>query len=219
VQQTLVCNRCGTQNPWGQQFCGACGAKLFSGVQQQSYGTQQVYSCPSCGQLVAHGLKFCGSCGTPLNWPGQQQMQAPPPYQQQPQGLSQQTQYNVKPTKTKAGLVLSIHTILPSEEVILRAVQYFTGEKWRTQTQSARIATFRGRPPIPIGSIIVMIIFVETIIIPIIMYIIIIRKAMRFQNIVVTANPIAQGSEVVITYPSHAKKMASKFLDLLPTSR
>jgi hypothetical protein len=219
MQQTLVCASCGRQNPLGQQFCGGCGARLFSVGQQQPYQQQQMYSCPRCGQTAAHGLKFCGSCGTPLSTPGQQQMQAPPPlYQQQPPRVSQQTQYNVEPTKTKAGLVLSSRTILPCEEVILRAVQFFTGEKWRTQTQSARIATFQGRPPIPIGSIIVMILFIWTILVPIIMYIMIIRKVIRFQNIVVTANPIAQGTEVVVTYPSHARKMASKFLDLLQTS-
>jgi hypothetical protein len=217
MQQALVCTSCGRQNPQGQQFCGACGARLFSGGQQQPYGSQQMYSCPRCGQAVAHGLKFCGSCGTPLSWPGQQQMQVSPSYQQQPPGLSQQTQYSVKPTKTKAGLVLSLHTILPCEEVILRAVPFFTGEKWRPQTQSARIATFVGRPPIPWGLIFLMIIGFLFFILPgIIIYVVVIRRVIRFQNIVVTANPIAQGTEVVVTYPSHAKKMASRFLGLLP---
>ncbi len=238
MQQTLVCSSCGRQNPLGQQFCGACGARLFSGG-QQPYQQQQTYSCPRCGKVIAPGLKFCGSCGTPLNWPGQQSMQAtqfyqqqphaqppfqyqPPvqsPYQQQSAAMSQQIQHKAKQTKTKAGLLLSSYTVLPCEEVILRAIQFFTGEKWRTQTQSARVATFQGRPPFPIGSLIIMIIFIETIIVPIIMYVMIIRKVIRFQNIVVTANPIAQGTEVVVTYPSHAKKMAVKFLGLLPTSQ
>jgi len=220
MQQTLVCSSCGRQNPGGQQFCGACGARLFSAAQQQPYRPQQMYSCPRCGQTAAPGLKFCGSCGTPLNWPGQQQIQAPPLYQQQPPGLSQQTQDRGKAAKTKAGLVLSSHTILPCEEVIMRAVQFFTGEKWRPQTQSARIATFVGRPPIPWGLIFLMIIgFICAIIPGIIIYVVVIRRVIRFQNIVVTANPITSGTEVVVTYPSHAKKMASRFLDLLPTAR
>jgi hypothetical protein len=87
----LVCPSCGRQNPQGQQFCGGCGARLFSGGQQQPYGAQQAYSCPRCGQLVAHGVKFCGGCGMPLNWPTQQQIQSVPVYPQQPQGVSQQT--------------------------------------------------------------------------------------------------------------------------------
>lgn len=43
---------------------------------------QQMYQCPRCGAQVPFGTRFCTNCGTPLNWPGQQQMQPPPVYQQ-----------------------------------------------------------------------------------------------------------------------------------------
>jgi len=49
-----------------------------------------------------------------------------------------------------AELVATIKTSLQGEEVIVRAVQFFTSSKWKPQTQSARVATFVGRPPIPI---------------------------------------------------------------------
>lgn len=238
MQQASVCTSCGRQNPPGQQFCGGCGARLFSGGQQQPYGAQQVYSCPRCGQSITHGVTFCGSCGTPLNWPGQQQMQAPPLSQQQPQGLSQQAHGGGKAAKTKGDLVASNHTILPCEDVIVRAVQFFTNEKWALQTQSARIATFVGTPRVSAGGIILYLVlifggvllcftFIGAFLgVPMIIAGIVlgIRTGLRMrgisgrQNLVVTANPLAQGTEVVITYPNRAKNTVSRFLSLLPTA-
>lgn len=40
-------------------------------------------------------------------------------------------------------------TTLPSEEVVVQAVQFFTNEKWRVQTQSARAVTFIGKGGFP----------------------------------------------------------------------
>lgn len=117
-----------------------------------------------------------------------------------------------------ADLVATSQTSLGAEDVIVRAVQFFTNEKWKPQSQSGRIATFQGRPPIPIGSIILMIVFVWTVIVPIIMYIMIIRKVIRFQNLVVTTNPGKSGSEVTVTYPHHAKKLVDRFMGLLPAA-
>jgi hypothetical protein len=125
-------------------------------------------------------------------------------------------------TKTRkenkmADLISNGKTNLSGEEVIVRAVQFFTTEKWRCQSQSPRVATFVGRPPIPIGLILLTIIGFAFFIIPgIIMYIVVIRKVMRFQNIVVTANPMPSGSEVVITHPPKVQKLASQFLNALP---
>jgi hypothetical protein len=42
-------------------------------------------------------------------------------------------------------------TSLASEEVIVRAVQFFSTEKFRVSSQSGRMATFDGKPPIPWG--------------------------------------------------------------------
>jgi len=50
----------------------------------------------------------------------------------------------------------------------------------------------------------------------IIMYVMVIKKMYRFQNIVVTANPVVGGSEVVIQHPDSASKIASRFLAALP---
>ncbi len=50
-------------------------------------------------------------------------------------------------------------TILPPEEVIVRAIQFFTSENWRIQTQSARTATFVGRLRFPWLQIILSIMF------------------------------------------------------------
>ena len=50
----------------------------------------------------------------------------------------------------------------------------------------------------------------------IIMYIVVIKKAYGFVNLVVTANPIQGGSEVIVTHPKAASKFVSRFIDALP---
>ena len=116
-----------------------------------------------------------------------------------------------------ADLVATAQTSLGAEDVIVRAVQFFTNEKWRPQTQSGRIATFQGRPPIPMGHIFLTIIGLIFFIVPgIILYILLIRKVIRFQNLVVTVSPAKAGTDVNITYPKHAKKLVDRFMGLLP---
>jgi len=60
MEQMVRCSNCGTANPPGQQFCGKCGAKLATEVQQQKI------KCPNCGFQNLPGQQFCGSCGAKL---------------------------------------------------------------------------------------------------------------------------------------------------------
>jgi predicted ATPase/class 3 adenylate cyclase len=46
-----LCPKCGTDNPAGFKFCGACGSP---------FGRR----CPNCGSEVPEGFRFCGTCGT-----------------------------------------------------------------------------------------------------------------------------------------------------------
>ncbi len=116
-----------------------------------------------------------------------------------------------------ANLVVSKKTNLFGEEIITRAIQFFTTERWKATTQSARSATFSGRPPIPVLMIFLMIIGFFLFVIPgIIIYILVIRRLMRFQNLVITVTPFEKGSEVVVTYPKYARKMVEQFLYSLP---
>ncbi|MCK4427972.1 MAG: hypothetical protein KAW16_05775, partial [candidate division Zixibacteria bacterium] len=79
-------------------------------------------------------------------------------------------------------------------------------------------ATFVGRPPIPWGLLFLTIVAFFFFIIPgIIMYILVVRRVIRFQNIVVTANPIDAGTEVVINHPKTAGKIVARFVSLLPS--
>jgi hypothetical protein len=48
-----------------------------------------------------------------------------------------------------AALVANKKTSLSAEDVIVRAVQFFSPEKWRATSQSGRAATFQGKPRIP----------------------------------------------------------------------
>jgi hypothetical protein len=98
----------------------------------------------------------------------------------------------------------------------MRSVQYFTTGKWRTQSQSQRIATFVGRPAVPVLYIILTILgFIACLVPGIIMYLLLVRKAMQLQNIVVTANPTAGGTEVVVKHSSSAKKLVQEYLEAL----
>ena len=116
-----------------------------------------------------------------------------------------------------ADLVTNGRTSLSAEEVIVRAVQFFSTEKWKATSQSSRTATFEGKPPIPWFMLLLTILgFVACIVPGIIMYIMVIRKMYRFMNLVVTANPIANGTEVSVSHPKYAEKMATRFLAALP---
>lgn len=116
-----------------------------------------------------------------------------------------------------ADLVYSTRTTLEPEEVVVRAVQYFTSAKWRPSGQSGRTATFQGMPPIPWGLMLLTIVAFLACIVPgIICYFFLIQKARRFQNLVVTANSIPGGSEVVINYPSFASTAVTQFAQSLP---
>ena len=95
-----------------------------------------------------------------------------------------------------ADQVLQKQTTLAGEEVITRAVQFFSTESWRTTSQAGRAATFEGRPPIPWFMLLCTIIGYLCCIVPgIIMYIMVIKKLRRFQNLVVTTTPMNQGTE------------------------
>lgn len=116
-----------------------------------------------------------------------------------------------------ADSVITKQTNLSGEEVVTRAIQFFSTENWRTTSQSPRNATFEGRPPIPWFLMLLTIVGYMCCIVPgIIIKIMVIKKMRRFQNIVVTAAPMSQGTEVTVTHPPHAKKLAGRFLAALP---
>jgi class 3 adenylate cyclase len=50
----IGCPACGSANPPGFRFCGACGASLER-------------PCPRCGSANPSGFRFCGACGAPLD--------------------------------------------------------------------------------------------------------------------------------------------------------
>ncbi len=108
-------------------------------------------------------------------------------------------------------------TSLNGEEVIVHAVQYFTNGRWRAQSQAARIVTFIGRPKIPWGMLFLTVLAFMCMVVPgIIMYIVVIRKMYRFQNLVVTTTATRQGTEVAITHPKFAKSLVEQFIQTLP---
>lgn len=116
-----------------------------------------------------------------------------------------------------ADLVANTHTTLPAEEVMVRAVQFFTTERWRTQSQTNRIATFVGVPKIPWAHLALAILLMFCLIVPgVIYYFVVIAKLRRLQNIVVTTTPREPGCDVVVTYPQHAQKLVDAFFSALP---
>jgi len=72
-------------------------------------------------------------------------------------------------------------------------------------------------PPIPWGLLILTIAGLIACVVPgIICYFLLIKKARQFQNLVVTANPVPGGTEVVINHPDFASAAVSQFVQSLP---
>jgi hypothetical protein len=116
-----------------------------------------------------------------------------------------------------ADSILTKQTKLSGEEVVTRAIQFFSTASWRTTSQSQRNAAFEGRPPVPWFLMLLMILGYACCVVPgIIIHIVVIKKLRRFQNLVVATTASAQGTEVTVTCPSHAKKLAERFLSALP---
>lgn len=116
-----------------------------------------------------------------------------------------------------ADLVTNGKTSLSAEEVIVRAVQFFSTERWKATSQSSRTATFEGKPPIPWFMFLLTILGFAACIVPgIIMCVMVIREMYRFVNLVVTANPITKGTEVSVSHPETAKKLVNRFMAALP---
>jgi hypothetical protein len=116
-----------------------------------------------------------------------------------------------------ADLIANTQTSLPPEEVMVRAVQFFTNENWRAQSQTNRIATFVGRPKIPWYHLVLANLLVLCLVLPgLIYYLLIIKKIRALQNIVVTTTPVASGCDVAVTYPPHAQRLVDSFLAALP---
>ena len=116
-----------------------------------------------------------------------------------------------------ADIVINQKTSLPSEEVSVRAVQFFSTHQWRVTSQSPRAVTLEGRVPIPWIHVLFVIVGYLCCILPgIILYITLVRKVRRFQNLVVTANPVTDGTDVSITHPPHARGLVTRFLAALP---
>jgi hypothetical protein len=118
-----------------------------------------------------------------------------------------------------ADLTATTFTSLPPEEVMVRAVQFFTNESWRAQSQTNRIATFIGVPKIPWIHLMLAAILTICFIVPgVIYYLLVIRKVRRLQNVVVTTTPKDGGCDVVVTYAPHAQQLVNSFFAALPGS-
>ena len=116
-----------------------------------------------------------------------------------------------------ADKVMNTKTSLGSEEVISMAVQAFTAGKFRTSSQSSRIATFDGMPPIPWFMLLLTIVGFMFCVVPgLIMYFVVIRKLRRFHSLVVTVTPATGGSDVSVKYPDWAERTTQQFLASLP---
>lgn len=116
-----------------------------------------------------------------------------------------------------ADLVVTRYTTLPADEVLVRAVQFFTNENWRAQSQTNRVATFVGVPKIPWFQLMLAILLTFCLIIPgLIYYLLVIRKARQLQNLVVTTTPRQVGCDVVVTYPPYAQRYVDSFFGALP---
>lgn len=108
-------------------------------------------------------------------------------------------------------------TSLPPDEVTTRAVEFFSGAKWRTTSQAARTVSFEGRPPIPWLWIVLTVVGFLCCIVPgIILYFVLVRKASNLQTMVVSTTPVAGGCDVMVKHPDYATREVATFLGMLP---
>ena len=116
-----------------------------------------------------------------------------------------------------ADLVARTQTTLPPDEVMVRAVQFFTNEKWRAQSQTNRVATFVGVIKVPWIHLFLAVLLMFCFVVPgILYYFLVIRKMRNLRNIVVTTTPNDGGSEVVVSYPDDSQRMVDSFFVALP---
>lgn len=55
----MKCVKCGQEIPDNSQFCGYCGTKVESKLNNKRF-------CPSCGKELKPNAKFCTSCGSQI---------------------------------------------------------------------------------------------------------------------------------------------------------
>jgi hypothetical protein len=116
-----------------------------------------------------------------------------------------------------ADSVLTGCTSLSGEDVVVRAVQFFSSGNWTPTTQSSRAVTFQGKPPIPWGLMILTYLgFLACVVPGIILYIKVIKKLNQFQNLVLTTSAEGGSTGIVIQCPPRAAKLAEQFLETLP---
>ena len=58
VKRVLLCQKCVTQNPIENKFCGNCGQSLYPPPQ---------IICQKCRSKIPATMKFCGNCGSALS--------------------------------------------------------------------------------------------------------------------------------------------------------
>lgn len=116
-----------------------------------------------------------------------------------------------------ADLVVTRYTTLAADEVLVRAVQFFTNENWRAQSQTNRVATFVGVPKIPWFQLTLAILLTSCFVVPgLVYYLLVIRKIRQLQNVVVTTTPKETGCDVVVTYPAYAQRYVDSLFAALP---
>lgn len=130
---------------------------------------------------------------------------------------------------------LKYQTALQGEEVILKAVHFFTDERYRVQTQAERTVIFAPGFELPLGGIVMFIggiILCATLVGAIIGVPLLIigaisvakakSRARGFRGaLVITTAPIKDGAEITITYPPRAfrtSKLVKRFTETLPKS-
>ena len=103
------------------------------------------------------------------------------------------------------------------EDVIVGALNFFATEGWRPTGQSARTATFFGRPEVPWRDVALTAAGYLAFVVPgVFLHHRKIRERYGYSNIVVSATPVKGGTEVTVEYPPPAEPLAQRFVDTLP---
>lgn len=110
-------------------------------------------------------------------------------------------------------LLVTKTTAMQPADVMIRAVQFFTAERWRVQSQNGSIATFIGMSRPHWLQMSLTVLLTLCLVVPgVIYYAFAIRRQRREQSIAVATNPRGERCLVMVTYPPGTEKLMTSFL-------
>lgn len=110
-------------------------------------------------------------------------------------------------------LQVSKVTAMKPADVMVRAVRFFTAQRWRVKSQNGTIATFTGAARLDWPHRLRVILLTLCLIVPGILYYFLgVRRSRREQTVCVELMPAGERCKVMVTYPAEDSELIVEFL-------